>query len=210
MSEVVISRRGGSSSGSGKNMVTEYITESKRWTVPKAKDQKFDVRIFGGGGGCWRGDDGGGGGWMNNDILTIQNGENVMISIGDGVSWNSSDTGGTTSFGSYLSANGGDRISGGSGSGYSGGSHHYCYGYQFGGGYGSSGGVWGGGGYGKGADGGLCGGGYYCPSGGADGTKGGGGFGLWVGGSLIASYGCGGNTTGSEPGICIISYYPVD
>ena len=166
MSEVVISRRGGSSSGSGKNMVTEYITFNRNWTVPKAKDQKFDIRIFGagdtlhGGGGC--------GGAMNNDILTLTKGDKINITIGR----STISSGQSSSFGSYLSANGGS----GSG-GYSWQQRvgiHGIPGMQFGGGMESNGGVYGGGGgswydhnYGGGS------GGYYGGGGGCgmDDTK---------------------------------------
>ena len=298
MSEVVISRRGGSSSGSGKNMVTEYITENKLWTVPKAKDQKFDVRIFGAGGGS-RKYNGAGGGWMNNDILVLTKGESIQINIGGVAGWNSWNTGGSSSFGGYLSANGGTTYSGGSGGADLTVSGAQAKGYQFGGGpYSGRGGPWGGGGYGGGSHaggtGGIYGGGggsdfsyggnggyygggggggrgdYYnngglggwyndngtwkqsglagnggrydtngengtntigwanvlkdengnyitgsgtgglCSYSGSEWGPGGGGFGLWIGNSFIASYACGGYSGASEPGICIISYYPVD
>ena len=117
---------GGSGSGEDKNIIgwqpkTEIFTTNGYFTVPKAKDQEFHVRIFGGGGGASSSGSGGGGGNMNNDTLILNQLESVQISIGKGGSLDS--VGGTTSFGTYLSATGGkygygsDGGSGGTGGG---------------------------------------------------------------------------------------------
>ena len=195
MSEAIISRRGYNSSGNGSSgLVTEVITENTTWTVP-AYIGGVSVRIFGGGGsGSWG--SGGGGGYMNNADLSPVIGANIPITIGaGGVCEHLSMIGfggGTSSFGSYLSANGGggagqlDGGSGGSGGGGGGnGAGHpngnrYAYyrminggqGTQFGGGgafaQGGDGGIWGGGG-GTG--------GWQSGRGGSGGTYGGGGAG---------------------------------
>lgn len=178
MSEAIITRRSRMDSGPG-TLITNTITSNTTWTVPNHKGD-ISVRIFGGGGG---GDHfmGGGGGWMNNADLTIANGEAVRITIGRGGLANTS-AGGTSSFGSYLSANGGTLNSyinrnWYAGSGGSGGGGEYGgIGYQFGGGGGiyggGNGGIWGGGG--------GCGG--YEGNAGNGGTYGGGGGGYNKGG----------------------------
>ena len=111
---------------------TELVTSNKTWTVPNHAGNIY-VRIFGGGGG-----------WMNNGELNLGNGQSIQITIGSGGSFGNNTgagSGGTTSFGSYLSANGGGGATasgvcvggnGGSGGGgmYGGGG----IGYQFGGG----------------------------------------------------------------------------
>lgn len=115
MGEALLTRPGGADGGSsgGKTLMTEIITEDKLWTVPKAKDQSFSVRIFGGG-GCGGSAGGGGGGWMNNSILNLTAGEVIDIKIGPGGMNNyNSYTGGTTLFGKYLSALGGTSGIGG-------------------------------------------------------------------------------------------------
>lgn len=176
MSEVIISRSGGSSGGVKvvKKLVREMITEDTLYTMPNAIDNRYIVYVFGGGGGPgryyqnsnWFVYAGGGGGWMNNAIFTnINSGDQIQITIGTkGFYQNNKNgsSGGTTSFGTYLSASGGHGAYypsgsfmhggyGGSGGGcYSIGWHSYGGdGYQFGGGYGrkgGNGGVWGGGG----------------------------------------------------------------
>ena len=200
MSEVVISRRGGAGGNpnAGKNLTlqTSMYTINTLFTVPESVDGNFMVRIFGGGGGgCYgRNSDGnfgagGGGGWMNNGTLKLSKGSQIQIIIGSGgnklgrVKSNSTaDSGGTSSFGSYLSAFGGrggstifdysaiHTIGGYGGSG--GGGAVGGDGYQFGGGGGyqedgGNGGAWGGGG----------GGGDMYSTGGSGGTYGGGGGG---------------------------------
>ena len=156
MGDALIVGRGGGGSSSKYELKTEIYEADKLWVVPKAKDQKFSVRLFGGGGGGGYGSSGGGGGFMNNRDLTLSQGSTVQITIGSGgkdYNSNESTIGGTTSFGTYLAANGGGDpmyhcgVNGGSGGGrgYSGGQSGI--GYQFGGGgLGGNGGKWGGGG----------------------------------------------------------------
>ena len=176
MGDALIVGRGGSSGGSsGKTLVTKIIQATQSWTIPKAKDQKFYVRIFGGGGGGSYGEldtsgattnsgaRGGGGGMMNNGELTLEAGTSIPITIGLGGKAGDSGSptgsaGGTTSFGTYLAANGGNAYAGGSGGG-AGNRQTPGYGLQFGGGGGSAindakddganGGKWGGGGMGN-------------------------------------------------------------
>lgn len=160
---------------------TEIITENTIWEVPgnAAVEKGVSVRIFGGGGGARHGLNGcgGGGGYMNNAILSLRKYEKIIINIGQGGNLLSgpggySNSGGTTVFGGYLSANGGvggasitystSIIWGSGGSGGGGGiGKNGCNGYQFGGGgagggflekashseykYGGTGGKWGGG-----------------------------------------------------------------
>ena len=137
------------------------ILENQAWEVPISINNMFDVRIFGGGGGgsgAGYSGGGGGGGWMNNDTIELTPYSQIPITIGAG--GNQERAGGTTSFGLYLSANGGDAgtdYSGGNG-GSGGGmaiyniltdrrKAHGGNGYQFGGGGPSgNGGIWGGGG----------------------------------------------------------------
>ncbi len=181
MGEALIVSRG---SGSGDSSVlngrlqTQIFTQDGLFIVPECKDQMVSVRIFGGGGGgCYMA--GGGGGFMNNGILKLSKNEKIQITIGKGGNGDSysnnankyisnkyASNGGTTSFGSYLSALGGECGSmyiqngyevkkggnGGAGGGAAGASN-YCFGgtgFQFGGGagqYGGNGGKWGGGGH---------------------------------------------------------------
>ena len=186
MGEALLIKAGGAgsggSSGSG-NLITNIFTTNGVFVVPKAKDQQFSVRIFGGGGGgasllttYTNGSiyrqiyGGGGGGYMNNDILSLNEGETIQISIGAGgkadlvYQPNSSNATissiqggieGTTSFGTYLSALGGNGGRGYSNRGIGGygasggGVYEGGTGYQFGGGgsnNGGDGGKWGGGG----------------------------------------------------------------
>ena len=122
MSEAIISRRGSNSSGGGKgNLVSEIVVTNTIWTVPTLSNYNVYVMIYGAGGGGftensrnkWSGS-GGGGGWMNNGVIELNKGELISISIGQGgnyISDSSGDSaGGTTSFGRYLSANGGSSI----------------------------------------------------------------------------------------------------
>ena len=106
MGDALIVGRGGGGSASSKYEVKKEIYEAdKLWVVPKAKDQKFSVRIFGGGGagGGMYGASGGGGGFMNNGDLTLSQGSTVQITIGLGGKYNIDaryqNSGGTTSFG---------------------------------------------------------------------------------------------------------------
>ena len=188
MSEAIISRRG-IAKKLNLNLHSETIITNTNWKVPaNVWGSMLNVRIFGGGGGAgnltWSsfgpnsfyGTGGGGGGWMNNGEIEVSPETQIQITIGDGGKFNSN--GGTSAFGTYLSANGGARgaIFKGSGSGEGGdggsggggaltiGPEAYDYdkiyagcgygeiGYQFGGGggYGGNGGPWGGGGGGSG------------------------------------------------------------
>lgn len=107
---------------------TEIITESGLFVVPKAINQSFSVRIFGGGGAGGAGNanlyggaggGGGGGGYMNNNIFEIAEGEVIDIYIGNGGN-SAGKNGETTSFGTLLSALGGSggitNLAGGNGS----------------------------------------------------------------------------------------------
>lgn len=130
MSEAIISRRGWTSNGKPPEPVlkTETIVTNQNWTVPNHTGN-ISVRIFGGGGGAvygrhadgdkyWYG--GGGGGYMNNAELDLANNTSIQISIGvggsgyvnssmtDDIQRNHAGNGGTTAFGTYLSANGGE------------------------------------------------------------------------------------------------------
>lgn len=227
MGEAFIVGRGGSTNGGSSNnykLVTNIFTTNGVFVVPNARNQQFTVRIFGGGGGggCATSNSnmiaGGGGGFMNNAVLTLEEGKTISVQIGLGgkganviadensypvtYKGNNGSGGGTTSFGTYLSALGG--FGGNSymiGIGGSGGSGGGCLGrkagdgYQFGGGggYGGRGGSYhgGGGAYGAGGDGY---GGSGLPSDGSHGGGGGGGY-------ANNKAGNGGN------GICIIQYW---
>lgn len=157
MAEGVIVRRGGSGGGTDpSNIRCVMITDNVQWKVPKAKGQKFSVRIFGGGGSSKilsSGHNpehraaGGGGGHMNNAILSLAEGQIIQINIGLGgiiPEYGHTSSGGTTFFGSYLTALGGeagDTYQGGNG-GTGGGSIAQCKGGDgsYGGGGGGGGG----------------------------------------------------------------------
>ena len=167
MAEAIISRRGKSSNGGGTsgNLITEMYTSNNSYKVPNHIGNLY-IRIFGGGGSVGgtttptngiQITGGGGGGWMNNGEFNISNGSVVPITIGIGGKFNtttgSGNSGGTTSFGTYISANGGGcgSTSGGGNGGSGGGGgicvddsrygYGYTYpggkGYQFGGGGGA-------------------------------------------------------------------------
>ena len=107
MGEAIITRKGsGDASSTNKGiLVTELITESKVWKAPKGiLNNSISVRIFGAGGSGGPGG-GGGGGYMNNTIMTVTPGQEISVTIGVGATHSA---GGTSSFGSYLSANGGE------------------------------------------------------------------------------------------------------
>lgn len=199
MSDVIISRRGSSKSNK-EILITEYIIHNQNWTVPDyAKNNEFSVRIFGAGGTQIGPNSplGGGSGWMNNDVFILTPGEIIPITIGEGDKNASAygstihaNAGGTTSFGSYLSALGGggkDDPNGGSGGVYWDYHPKGGCGYQFGGGcsgcngWGGDGGVYGGGGGG----GRNCGGG----NGGLYGGGGGGGYDFYTSFSKAAGNG---------------------
>ena len=152
MGEALIVSRGSSSGGSsGKTLISQIFIENTIWKAPKIPDQNFSVRIFGGGGGSSN-YGGGGGGYMNNAILKINAGEEIAITIGVGGKpyTTTGDNGGTTSFGTYLSAlggSGGNGQNGGNGGAGGGGLTIGGTGFQFGGGGpDGNGGKWGGGG----------------------------------------------------------------
>lgn len=172
MGEVMICRSGRGGGGGGQPPGTEKVlatfvfNSNEVWTVPNSiVNNEVSVRLFGGGGGGGsRGDygsGGGGGGWMNNDIFKVSAGELINITIGTGGAIDGS--GGTSSFGYYLTAFGGSAGSNNGGDGGAGGGGWSKYGgtgYQFGGGGGGggisnyggggNGGPWGGGGGGHG------------------------------------------------------------
>ena len=147
MGEAIVVRRGIGGGSSKPRLITEIIPYSMNYVVPNTINQSFSIRIFGAGGGSNSNMYGGGGGFMNNAILLLNEGEIIPIKIGSGAR---GATGGTTSFGTYLSASGGAsgyaKGNGGSGGGGSFGGT----GFQFGGGggvnKGGNGGYWGGGG----------------------------------------------------------------
>ena len=164
MGESLIVRKGSKSAGELKNLKIKIYTKNDNFVVPKTGS--YMVRLFGGGG--WGSQQGGGGsGWMNNGIINLSKGDIIPITIGQA---NAGKAGGTTFFGSYLSANGGETAKaddGGNGGAGGGGGLSFKnggIGYQFGGGgggganvcgwknntyYGGSGGnggMWGGGG----------------------------------------------------------------
>lgn len=207
MAEAIISRRG---QGAKKaSLRTQVITVNGNFIVPNSINGAFDVMVFGGGGagGGWYNSGAGGGGWMNNGTIDLVAGATIPITIGAGgarapYSGEVGGTGGTTSFGIYLSANGGGG--GYDNKGGSGGSGGGCVigeggdGYQFGGGgccygNGGNGGPWGGGG--------GCGGGIdvqYTSYGGKGGLYGGDGGNsprLWVEGGRAGENGKDGTNT---------------
>lgn len=145
---------------------TRIYTTNGTFVVPgNIKNNEIKVMCYGGGGGCYqtanqwdyaytaskRG--GGGGGWMNVKVFTNINAlESISINIGKGGQQGATaaaTSGGTTFFGKYLSANGGEAGNfgtygakggnGGSGGG-AGGKAYYSgdanggTGFQFGGG----------------------------------------------------------------------------
>ena len=174
MGEAILTRVGGGGSSTSEwALVTGIYEENTSFIVPGVlRNNQISVRIFGGGGGGvlinsnsgWAG---GGGGYMNNAVVNVTPGEIITITIGAGgegylttglVSGNM-NSGGTTSFGTHLSANGGSGAAltarnagaggrGGAGGG-GGGRGSGGIGDQFGGGggySGANGGTWGGGG----------------------------------------------------------------
>lgn len=107
----------------------ETITSDRDWTAPTARDQKFEVILYGGGGSgscdgnyfSSIGGAGGGSGEMKTGEFIINAGTRVDISIGSGgqgihngttrcndfIDYIVGKSGGTTTFGTYLCANGG-------------------------------------------------------------------------------------------------------
>ena len=138
---MIIRSGGGQYTSGGYILRTQMITRNQNWIVPKAKDQKFSVRVFGGGGSSAKVNmytnstahyhiGGGGGGNMNNNTLVLNHGDIIPISIGEG--GDNGYSGGTTSFGTYLYATGGQAGNGirggnggtGGGACYPGGIYH--------------------------------------------------------------------------------------
>ena len=149
MAEALIVRRGGAGdkgpgninfgngNKAGYTFTTTLIQSNTNFIVPNdAYQNQFSVRAFGGGGGGayfnssaniyrFSPAHGGGGGWMNNGEFVLTPGTSIRCYIGNGGTRgnqrNIATSGGTTTFGTYLSANGGsagDRLlSSGSGGG---------------------------------------------------------------------------------------------
>lgn len=170
--------------GSTDKLVIEKITTSCSWTAPKATNQKFLVFAVGGGGagdyghngdGSDWGGGGGGGGYVVVEELTISAGQVVPIICGSGGMSYGAD-GGATTFGSYITANGGKGASGSDGGdgGAGGGSGVHDKSDENGQGNGGNGGTYGGGGGGdlNGGNGGTYGGGGGCGRGCTAGTAG--------------------------------------
>lgn len=190
MSEAIISRRGWGNQVVNYNYVykTTTIVGNENFTMPITKNNLIYVRIFGGGGSggginetanihrfsnrrILKAGAGGGGGWMNNGEFNIPANTIIPVTIGRGgvPENNLGSAGGTSSFGTYISANGGEAggvFNGGNGGSGGGGTGYGGIGYQFGGGgggwvnaritgdydtyeyfdLGGNGGIWGGGG----------------------------------------------------------------
>ena len=131
MSEAIISRRGkvntGGGGGSGTNRITMTYISNDTFEAPNSVENRFSVLVFGGGGGGGASDNGGGGGGggnMNRGDITINYGTRVTITIGSGgngsqysrsmfqSTYSAPSTGGTSAFGGYLSATGGEAAGG--------------------------------------------------------------------------------------------------
>ncbi|MHB1152103.1 MAG: hypothetical protein ACYCWE_09600 [Eubacteriales bacterium] len=185
-----------------KKLYTKIITADTVWTAPHGLvGNSVNVRLFGGGGGGGGGTvdpicgGGGGGGHMASNVITIYPDDAINIIIGNGGTYNVSadgGTGGITSFGTLLSANGGaggflNGVGGNGGTGGGSGANNI----GAAGGSGSYGGGGGGGGSGAVSS--------YGANGGAGGTYGGGGGGHVGGAAGGAGTGAGGarNTNGS-------------
>lgn len=107
----------------------EIITSTQDWTVPEARNQQFEVTVWGAGGsgsmdGNYFSTPGGGGGAageMKSGNFTLNQHERIHVEIGQGgqgisessdrlidyISHMTGKTGGTTFFGNYICANGG-------------------------------------------------------------------------------------------------------
>ena len=127
------------------SLQTDIITSSTDWVVPD-HDGNITVLVYGAGSGG-NFEAGGSGGFLNTGEFDIPTGQHVPITIGTGGgSGQTMGTGGTTSFGTYLSANGGSQYDGGS----TGGGNSNANAHLFGKGafmrYTGNAGIWGGGG----------------------------------------------------------------
>ena len=192
MAEAIISRRGYNASGKPyvPTLKTKTITASSYFDVPDTiVNNTLSVIICGGGG--WGGyGGGGGGGYVNiNENIKVTPGQSIYVTIGAGGN-NSSMTGGTTSFGTYLSANGGSNGGTNGGNGCSGGGAIWSY---YGTGTGGTGSNYGGGGGGS-------------NNGGNGGTYGGGGGGGAYDGEGYRRGGHGG-TYGGGGGASLVKYF---
>lgn len=107
----------------------DIITEDQQWRAPVARDQQFNVTVYGGGGSGSYGSSifdantggaGGGSGERKDGSFTIDEGTEVECRVGMGgkgiknatkvcdyAGYSIGKSGGTTSFGAYISANGG-------------------------------------------------------------------------------------------------------
>lgn len=138
--------------GMGQGIRTEVITVNQTWRTPKVRDNTFYIKVFGGGGaGGYLTDSrdmgvynnsidaaggGGGGGHLNETVISIPSDTGIDITVGTGglinpipggntgTQWFNGSSGGSTSFGAYLTAagGGGGWSSSGGGDGGSGGS----------------------------------------------------------------------------------------
>ena len=166
MAKAIISRRGYGVEGKPK-LYTQTFTGNVNFTFPTTLRGQVSVLLFGAGGGgsgysSGRGyGSGGGGGYMNNGEFEITSGSTIQVTVGKGgihsEGNNRAESGGSSAFGVYLSANGGGGGSGTyAGDGGSGGGGQYGGdGFQFGGGGGGGGTANGG----RGGNGGIYGGG---------------------------------------------------
>lgn len=167
MAEAIISRRGYGTEGKPPAPVlkTQLYVENGTFITPNTINNSFSILLFGGGGGGRSQVNSGGGGGGNMNLNTLELPANTSITITIGLGGSSGQTGGTTSFGTFLSATGGrcgettgNGGNGGSGGGasqvHTSGALNRIYGYSiyagsgtwFGGGSpGGNGGVYGGG-----------------------------------------------------------------
>ena len=132
MSEAIIARGGGSNGGGQQTIVNDaYIITNQMYTIP-ATGNYLITCVGGGAGGSdsyvfrrhesegfewnnWyaRGGNGGGSGNVNSKQIYLNANTAVRVSIGSGGKKGTSGaSGGTTSFGSYISASGGSGIGG--------------------------------------------------------------------------------------------------
>lgn len=95
---------------------TEIITTSGTWTNTTGSELSAKVMCFGGGGGAYAESTvsgGGGGGYMSTQTVTLAANASVNVTIGSSgtnskyTNGSAASNGGTTSFGTYVSANGG-------------------------------------------------------------------------------------------------------